>query len=165
MFVTKKAQRTQTSLWFWTRLSLFTQTLTCTLVERLFTLNRLHILTTSTGTVELRFLKRGCPWSDSIVSDLYHNGPLREQFLPQITSAIYALDRTSPTMSEVRDTPITNNQGRLVQSWINITQGLCKFWTQIWQLKKPIQLNSLCIQFDDWMCSKNRENYPSEWIC
>ena len=39
-------------------------------------------LTTSTGTVELRFLKRGCVQSDNMTTDLYHSGPLRYQFLP-----------------------------------------------------------------------------------
>ena len=81
----------------WTRLRSFTQTLTCTLVERLFTLNRLRILTTSTGTVELRFLKRGCPRSDSIVTDLYHNGPLREQFPPQIMSTMLWIEPHQPS--------------------------------------------------------------------
>ena len=39
-------------------------------------------LTKSTGTVELRFLQRGCLQSDNITSDHYHSGPLRDQFFP-----------------------------------------------------------------------------------
>ena len=41
--------------------------------------------------------------------------------------------------------------GRVVRSCLKITQGLCKIWTQIWEFKKQIQLNSLCLQFDDWI--------------
>ena len=59
-------------------LSLLTETLTGTLLElkRLFTQD----FTLSTGTVELRFLKRGCLRSDKIAANRYHNRPLREQF-------------------------------------------------------------------------------------
>ena len=63
-------------------------------------------LITSTGTVKLRFLKRGCLQSDNMTTDLYHNGPPRDQFLP-----LNALDRNLPTMSKACDTPINNNHG------------------------------------------------------
>ena len=38
-----------------------------------------------------------------------------------------------------------NHLGRVVQSWVKITQGYCKIWTQTWEF------NSLCLQFDDWI--------------
>ena len=34
------------------------------------------------------------------------------------------------------------SKGRVVQSWVKITQGKCEIWIQIWKLKKQIQLNS-----------------------
>ena len=64
------------------------------------------ILTISTGTVELKFLKRGCLQSDNMTTDLYRSAPLREQFPPLTISAM--LGSNPPTMSEVRDTPINN---------------------------------------------------------
>ena len=39
-------------------------------------------LTISTGTVELRFLKRGCLQSDNMTTYLHRSRPLRDQFLP-----------------------------------------------------------------------------------
>ena len=44
--------------------------------------------------------------SDNMTSDLYHNGPPRDQFLP-----LNALDRNLLTMSKACDTPINNNHG------------------------------------------------------
>ena len=44
-----------------------------------------------------------------------------------------------------------NDQGRVVRSCVKITQGLCEIWTRIWELKKQIPFNSLCLQFDDWI--------------
>ena len=68
-----------------TKLSLLTETLTGSLVElkRLSTWD--FTLTTSTGTVELRFLKRGCLQKKNMTTDLtylYHGGPPGDQFLP-----------------------------------------------------------------------------------
>ena len=34
------------------------------------------------------------------------------------------------------------SKGRVVQSWVKITQGKCEIWNQISKLKKQIQLNS-----------------------
>ena len=50
--------------------------------------------------------------SDNMTTDLYHSGPLRDPFFPLTTiNSNNALDRSPPTMSEVCDTPITNNHG------------------------------------------------------
>ena len=46
---------------------------------------------------------------DNMSTDLYHSGPLRDQFLPLTILTNNALDRNPPTMSEVCDAPITNN--------------------------------------------------------
>ena len=51
-------------------------------VKRLLTYDL--TLKTSTGTMVLRFLKRGYPRSDNIAVDRYHNGPLRELGPPLI---------------------------------------------------------------------------------
>ena len=37
-----------------------------------------------------------------------------------------------------------NPQVKVVQSWVKITQDYFEIWTQIWELKKQIQFNSLC---------------------
>ena len=91
-----------------TKLSLLTETRTGSLIElkRLFTED--FTLTTSTGTVELRFLKRGA------YSQITYNSRSPPQRSPDgsVSSSddtISALDRNPPIM--VRDTPITNNQG------------------------------------------------------
>ena len=47
-----------------------------------------------------------------------------------------------------------NLQGRVVRSWVKITQGYCEICTQIWGFKKQIQFNSLRLQFDDWILQK-----------
>ena len=68
-----------------------TDTLTGTLVElkRLrYILAQDFTITILTGTVELRFLKRGCLRSDKLAVDRYHNGPLRKQFPPLIMPAM-----------------------------------------------------------------------------
>ena len=44
------------------------------------------------------------------------------------------------------------------KSGVKITQGYWEIWTQMGELKKQIQFNSLCKQFDE----KNREKYPKE---
>ena len=66
-----------------TKLSLLTETLTGTLVELRDYPHKTSVFTleTSTGTVELRILKRGCLQSDNMATDLYHSGPSRDQFL------------------------------------------------------------------------------------
>ena len=76
------------------RLGLLTETLTGTLLElkRLFTQD----LTLSTGTVELRFLKRGCLQSDKIAANRYHNRPLREQFPPLIMPTMPWIETHQP---------------------------------------------------------------------
>ena len=66
------------------RLILLTDTLTGTLVELYRLLAQDFTITILTGTVELRFLKRGCLRSDNLAADRYHNGPLRKQFPPLI---------------------------------------------------------------------------------
>ena len=67
-----------------TRLSLLTETphWYSRTVKRLLTYDL--TLKTSTGTMVLRFLKRGYPRSDNIAVDRYHNGPLRELGPPLI---------------------------------------------------------------------------------
>ena len=64
-----------------TKLRLLTEILAGTLVEFKRPLTWDFTLTTSTGTVQLRFLKPGCLQSDNMTTDLYHSGPLRDQFL------------------------------------------------------------------------------------
>ena len=46
---------------------------------------------------------------------------------------------------------ISDFQGLVVRNWVKIIQGKCEIWTQLWELKKQIQFNSLCLQFDDWI--------------
>ena len=43
---------------------------------------------------------------------------------------------------------------RVVQTWVKKTQGYCEIWIQTWKRKKPIQINSFCLQFDDKILSK-----------
>ena len=43
------------------------------------------------------------------------------------------------------------HQGRVVRSWGKITLGESEIWTQIWEIKKQIKFNSLCLQFDNWI--------------
>ena len=91
------------------KLILLTKTLTGTLVE----LRRLStwgfILTTSTGTVELKFLKCGCLQLDNMRDNLFQPQRTAEGSVSSSHNANNALDRNPPTMSEVCDTPITNN--------------------------------------------------------
>ena len=99
------------------RLSSWTETLTGTLVELKRLLAEDITITILTVTVELRFLKRGCLRSGNLETDRYHNGSLRKQFTPPPpNNANDALDRNLPTMSAVRDTPITNNHGGIKRS-------------------------------------------------
>ena len=37
--------------------------------------------------------------------------------------------------------------GRVVQSWVKITQSQCEIWIQIWKLKKHFGIGP---QVDDW---------------
>ena len=96
-----------------TKLSLLTETLTGSLLElkRLSTWD--FTLTTSTGTVELRFLKRGCLQKKK--HDNRPHLPLPRRVAGGSVSSSHnannALARNPPTMSEVWDTPITNNHG------------------------------------------------------
>ena len=53
-------------------------------------------LTTSIGTVELKFLKRGCLQSDNMTTDLYYSGPLRDQFLPLATPTMLWIETHQP---------------------------------------------------------------------
>ena len=70
-----------------TKLSLLTETLTGTLVELRDYPHKTSVFTleTSTGTVELRILKRGRLQSDNMATDLYHSRPSRDQFLLLLT--------------------------------------------------------------------------------
>ena len=83
------------------QLGLLTETLTGTLLElkRLFTQD----LTLSTGTVELPTIRQNS--SQSLPQQT------AEGTVPSSNNANNALDWNPPTMSEVRDTPITNNHG------------------------------------------------------
>ena len=75
----------------------------------------------------------------------------------------YALSTTSPLPNVSRFSLIfifnscvacvkdeTKLQGRVVQSWVKITQSYRKIWIQIWKLKKHFRFNSFCLQVDDW---------------
>ena len=56
---------------------------------------RLHV-TTSTGTVELRFLKHGCLQWDNITADRYHNGSMRDLFSPLILPTMLRTETRHP---------------------------------------------------------------------
>ena len=96
-----------------------------------------YLLTTSTGRVELRFLKHTCLWYDSIASSHYHNGLLRERFSSNTCNyqQCFGSKPMPPTMSEVLDSPITNNHVMVVQIvllsestyWLMKT---CSTWTK-----------------------------------
>ena len=47
--------------------------------------------------------------------------------------------------------------GRVVQTWIKITQGKCKIWIQIWKLKSRFSLILSVNTVDDWMLLKITE--------
>ena len=52
--------------------------------------------------------------------------------------------------------------GRVVWSWVKITQGWCEFWTQIWELKLKSKFNLIFFAYNLIIigCSKrNRENF------
>ena len=62
------------------------------------------------------------------------------------------------TTAQVIKTSVTFNNspikdyvhlGRVVQSWVKITQGYCKVWIQIWRIEKHFNFNSFCLEFDD----------------
>ena len=38
--------------------------------------------------------------------------------------------------------------------------GNCEILIQTWKLKKQIQFNSFCLQFDDWMLWKEQRKFP-----
>ena len=80
------------------RLSLFTETLFGTLYS-LRLKKAIHIynftLTTSIGTVELRFLNHGCLRLDNIAADCHHNGLMREQFPPLIMATMLWMKATN----------------------------------------------------------------------
>ena len=75
---------------------------------------RLHPININ-GTGELRFLKRGWLRSDSIASDRYHNGPLREQFHPLTMPKMIWIETHQPRRRGL-DTPITSNHGGINSS-------------------------------------------------
>ena len=96
---------------FAARSSLLTETLTGSLAELkgLFTSD--FTLTTSTDTVGLRFVKRGRLRSDNTEADRHHYGQLRELFPSLIIPTTRWSETHQPCMSEVSDTPISNNHG------------------------------------------------------
>ena len=93
------------------RLSLLTETHIGTPVglKRLFTEDFTRI--TSTGIMELKFQKHGCPRSNNTAADRYQGGPPREQF-----SRLNDKDRNPPinnSLREDRNAPINTNQGAI----------------------------------------------------
>ena len=52
--------------------------------------------------------------------------------------------------------------GRVVRSWVKITQGQCENWTQIWEPKKQIQFILIAYNLMIGYSKKNIENYPRE---
>ena len=76
-------------------------------LKRLFTQD--FTLITSTGIMELKFQKHGCPRSNNTAADRYQGGQPREQF-----SRLNDKDRNPPinnSLSEDRNAPINTNQG------------------------------------------------------
>ena len=123
------------------KLSLLTETLTCTLVElrRLSTWD--FTLTTSTGTVERRFLKRGCLQSDNMTTyNLHRSGLLRDQFLPLIMPTILWIETHQPWATFV------------------IHQSLTIMVVQIVRLSK-----STLSPDEDLQCSVEKSQSISKW--
>ena len=87
-------------------------------LKRLFTED--FTLTTSTGTVELRFLKRRCLWSDNIAT--------AEVTVSSSYNVIHALDRNPPITSDFCDTPITSSHGGTISSTKYIVTILTIAW-------------------------------------
>ena len=52
------------------------------------------------------------------------------------------------------------HQGRVVQSWVKITQGQCEIWIQIWKLKSISLLILFVYKLIIGSSTNNRENYP-----
>ena len=50
--------------------------------------------------------------------------------------------------------------GRVVQSWVKITQSSCEIWIQIWKLKKHFSLIFFVYKLMIGSSKNNRENYP-----
>ena len=53
-------------------------------------------MTTSIGTMELKFLKRGCLQSDNMTTDLCYSGPLRDPFFPLTTPTMLWIGTHQP---------------------------------------------------------------------